>query len=68
MTGVQTCALPISVIDILKPESFYKEAHQKIFAAIIELFQKTEPVDILTVTNQLKKVGELDIGSKYFLM
>ena len=57
-----------AVIDILKPESFYKESHQKIFAAIIELFQKTEPVDILTVTNQLKKVGELDIvGGPYYI-
>ena len=44
-----------AVIDILKPESFYKEAHQKIFAAIVNLFQKTEPVDILTLTNELKK-------------
>jgi replicative DNA helicase len=57
-----------AVIDILKPESFYKEAHQKIFAAIVNLFQKTEPVDILTVTNELKKNGELDIvGGPYFI-
>ncbi len=57
-----------AVIDILKPESFYKEAHQKIFAAIVNLFQKTEPVDILTVTNELKKLGELDIvGGPYFI-
>ncbi|HRH02454.1 MAG TPA: replicative DNA helicase [Bacteroidia bacterium] len=57
-----------AVIDILKPESFYKEAHQKIFAAIINLFQKTQPVDILTVTNELKKTGELDIvGGPYFI-
>ncbi len=57
-----------AVIDILKPESFYKEAHQKIFAAIVNLFQKTEPVDILTVTNELKKSGELDIvGGPYYI-
>jgi replicative DNA helicase len=57
-----------AVIDILKPESFYKESHQKIFAAIVNLFQKTEPVDILTVTNELKKSGELDIvGGPYFI-
>ncbi len=57
-----------AVIDILKPESFYKESHQKIFAAIVNLFQKTEPVDILTVTNELKKAGELDIvGGPYFI-
>ena len=38
------------VIDILKPESFYKEAHQKIFEAVAQLFNNSEPVDILTVT------------------
>jgi replicative DNA helicase len=48
-------------IDILKkPEFFYKEAHQKIFSAIIKLFGNSEPIDILTVTNQLKKDGELE--------
>ena len=40
-----------TVIDILKPEVFYKEAHQLIYAAIHRLFAKSEPVDILTVTN-----------------
>ncbi|HEY1039591.1 MAG TPA: replicative DNA helicase [Bacteroidia bacterium] len=50
------------VIDILKPESFYKAAHQSIYRAIVELFTNSEPVDILTVTTQLKKVGELEIA------
>lgn len=48
-------------IDVLKPESFYKEAHQKIFAAIMELFSNSEPIDILTVTNHLRSKGELDL-------
>jgi replicative DNA helicase len=48
------------VIDILKPESFYKDSHQKIFAAILDLFAKSNPIDILTVTNELRKRGELD--------
>ena len=56
------------VIDILKPESFYKDSHQKIFEAITALFQKSEPVDILTVTTELKKRGELDIvGGPYYI-
>jgi len=56
------------VIDILKPEAFYKEAHQIIFSAIIKLFGKSEPVDILTVTNQLKNNGELDlVGGPYYI-
>ena len=39
-----------TAIDILQPKSFYKETHQKIFSAIQDLFQRSEPVDILTVT------------------
>src|SRR4051812_48156274 len=50
-----------NVIDILKPESFYKEAHQKIFSAVVTLFDRSEPVDILTVTNQLRSTGELEL-------
>lgn len=57
-----------SVIDILNPECFYKDAHQKIFQAIFRLFQNSQPIDILTVTNELKKSGELDIvGGPYYI-
>ncbi len=57
-----------AVIDILQPKSFYKETHQKIFSAIQDLFQKSEPVDILTVTNTLKLNGELEIvGGAYYI-
>lgn len=49
------------VIDILHPESFYKDTHKLIFQAIRQLFQKSEPIDILTVTNELKQSGHLDI-------
>lgn len=56
------------VIDILKPESFYKENHRKIFAAIHDLFQRSEPIDILTVTAELRKRGELEIvGGAYYI-
>jgi len=50
-----------SVIDILHPDSFYKDSHRMIFSAIRRLFEKSEPIDILTVTSELKKSGELDI-------
>src|SRR4051812_40144436 len=50
-----------TVIVILQPKSFYKEAHERIYGAIKRLFEKSEPVDILTVTNELKKTGELDL-------
>lgn len=57
-----------SVIDILKPEVFYKDSHQKIFAAIRHLFEKSMPVDILTVTAQLRQQGELEmIGGAYYI-
>ncbi|MFL5729327.1 MAG: replicative DNA helicase [Cytophagaceae bacterium] len=57
-----------NVIDILKPESFYKEAHQKIFSAVVTLFDRSEPVDILTVTNQLRSTGELElVGGPYYI-
>nr|WP_229310966.1 replicative DNA helicase [Larkinella soli] len=50
-----------TVIDILKPESFYKEANQKIYNAIVTLFGNAEPVDMLTVTQQLRKTGEIEM-------
>jgi replicative DNA helicase len=57
-----------AVIDVLKPESFYKEAHQHIFSAMMTLFQATEPIDLLTVTSQLRKDGMLDIvGGAYYI-
>ncbi len=56
------------VIDILSPESFYKEAHKKIYKAIQDLFGASEPIDILTVTNNLKRKGELElVGGPYFV-
>ncbi|GAB4320199.1 MAG: replicative DNA helicase [Bacteroidales bacterium] len=57
-----------TVIDILKPEVFYKEAHQKIYRAIQSLFAKSQPIDILTVTNELKLSGELElVGGAYYI-
>jgi replicative DNA helicase len=57
-----------TVIEILKPQSFYKESNSEIFKAIVELFNKAEPVDLLTVTNQLRKGGKLDfVGGPYYI-
>ena len=56
------------VIDILSPEAFYLDKHQKIFAAIKSLFGKSEPIDIMTVTNELKQRGELElVGGAYYI-
>ncbi|MBI3509957.1 MAG: replicative DNA helicase [Bacteroidetes bacterium] len=57
-----------AVVDILQPKSFYKEANGRIFAAIQNLFQRSEPIDILTVTQELKRTGELEIvGGAYYI-
>jgi len=55
-------------IEILRKESFYKNEHQKVFEAIESLFNSAQPVDILTVTNQLRKSGDLEeIGGPIFV-
>ncbi len=57
-----------AVIDILSPAVFYKDNHKKIMAAIASLFTKSEPIDILTVTNELKNNGELEmVGGPYYI-
>ncbi len=48
------------VIEIIRPEDFYRESHRKIYQAIIELYQGNEPADLVTVTNLLKKKGMLE--------
>ena len=50
-----------SVIDVLSPDSFYKPAHQRIFEIIQKLFNDSEPIDLLTVTEALKKSGDLEL-------
>jgi replicative DNA helicase len=58
----------IAVLDILKPESFYKDAHQKIFRAILDLSTSEKPIDILTVTEELKKGKVLEeVGGPYYI-
>jgi replicative DNA helicase len=49
-----------NVIDILKPATFYKEAHILIYTAIQSLFNDSDAIDILTVTQRLKKEGNLE--------
>lgn len=57
-----------SVIDILKADTFYVDAHKKIFAAIQYLFQNSMPVDLLTVTNRLRQTGELEVvGGAFYI-
>ncbi|AWX45573.1 DNA helicase [Flagellimonas maritima] len=57
------------VIDILHPDVFYKDAHRFIYEAIFKLFESSEPVDLLTVSSQLKKEGKLEVvGGDFYLI
>ncbi|WNJ19502.1 replicative DNA helicase [Pontibacter sp. G13] len=56
------------IIDTLKPNMFYKDANRDIFEVIINLFQNSEPIDILTVKNALSKEGKLkSSGGAFYL-
>ena len=55
-------------IEILDDSSFYKPAHQRIFAAMIALFERSEPVDLITLIEELRRRGELEkVGGEYYL-
>ncbi len=47
-------------VELLHPEDFYKEANREIFEAIIELFNRNEPVDLITLAEELKRRGTLE--------
>jgi len=49
-----------TVLRYLRPDDFYRTGHNKIFQAIISLFQKGEVIDLITLTNELRTGGELE--------
>ncbi len=54
--------------ELLNPESFYRDSHRKIFRAIMDLFSKSEAVDLVTLTQELKRKKELDaVGGAAYL-
>ena len=58
----------LDILEILSPEDFYKTVHQKIFSAIVDLFRKNEPVDLVTLANILKEQNKLEeIGGAAYL-
>ncbi len=58
----------IQVADILRPEHFYNPAHQDIFQAAMELYENREPLDLVTLTNQLRKNKTLSrVGGAAYL-
>ncbi len=58
-----------SVIEILRSESFYKDIHSDIYTVMLELFEKSQPIDLLTVHESLKKAKKLELigGINYLL-
>jgi replicative DNA helicase len=55
------------IIDILHSDVFYKTGHKLIYEAIYKLFENTEAIDLLTVSNQLRKDGNLDkVGGEWY--
>lgn len=55
-------------IEILAPDSFYTARHNKVYAAVLNLFERGNPVDLITMTDELKRRGELeDVGGTYYL-
>jgi len=58
----------LTVLDILSPSSFYNEAHKKIYEAILNLSNNEQAIDMLTVTEELKKTSSLDeIGGPFYI-
>ncbi|MFC1711264.1 replicative DNA helicase [Patescibacteria group bacterium] len=49
----------VNVAPILRPEDFYKDSHLKIFKVILELFDNRDPIDLITITDKLKKQKNL---------
>jgi len=55
-------------VETVGQQDFYREAHRKVFAAALELSRRSEPVDLLTLTEELKTRGELaDIGGASYV-
>jgi len=56
------------VIENLTPKDFYKEAHRKIFIAMLDLYEKNEPIDLITLTEQLNRKEQLEeVGGATYL-
>jgi len=59
----------LTVIEILKPEDFYRNEHAEIYSAIIDLYEKGQPIDLLTLKAQLELRGNYDVinGFEYLV-
>ena len=58
----------IEIADFLKPEDFYRQAHARIYAVMLDLSERREPIDIVTVSESLERGGDLEaIGGRSYL-
>jgi replicative DNA helicase len=58
----------IDVLDVISPESFYAEKHRMIFSSMLELYSKSDPIDLLSLSSKLREKGQLDqIGGAAYL-
>jgi replicative DNA helicase len=56
------------VTEIVTPDDFYRDAHRKIYSALLNLTERDEPSDLVTLTNELRKLNQLDsIGGASYL-
>lgn len=55
----------LKIADIVQPDDFYKNSNGQIYEAILELYQKNEPIDLLTVSNRLAERGQLESAGGY---
>lgn len=59
----------VRISDIIKPDDFYKGSHAVIFEAMQELYEKREPIDVLSLSNRIEEKGQLDqIGGRSYLV
>lgn len=58
----------VNINQLLQPEDFYEKRHELIYRAILELFEKSRSIDVLTVSNRLREHGQLDdVGGAAYL-
>ncbi|MDD3086860.1 MAG: DnaB-like helicase N-terminal domain-containing protein, partial [Patescibacteria group bacterium] len=59
----------LTVVEILSPEDFYEERNSRIYRAILALFEKRSPLDMVTLTNELERTKELtEIGGGSYIV
>lgn len=65
---LQEAGALLKAMEVLRPSDFYKEAHRKIFAACMDLFERNEPVDLVTLANELVRRKQLEeVGGASYL-